>query len=183
MLWIALHLPELCLQVFTRATAEAAPCALFDDARRPCIVAADTRARALGLHPGETLAAARAIAPGVVFRAREVALEQATLDEVAAACSRFTPSLTLAAPDTVLLEVSTSLRLFGGREALVRALGDTLADLGLVIRSAVAPTPLAAHWFALSATTAPVGPGWQDALDALPLGVLGIGTDVSAATL
>ncbi len=171
------------MQVFTRATAEAAPCAVFDDARRPCVIAADTRARALGVHSGEALMAAHAIAPDVVFRARDTALEVATLDELAAACARFTPSLALAPPDTILLEVSASLRLFGGREALLQALADTLTGLGLIMRSGLAPTPLAAHWFALAATTAPVGPGWQDALDALPLEVLGIGTDVSAATL
>lgn len=159
------------------------PCAVFDDARHPCVVAADTRARALGILPGEALASARAIAPDVVFRARDAALEEATLDELVAACARFTPSLALAPPDTVLLEVSASLRLFGGREALLCALADTLAGLGLVTRRGLAPTPLAAHWFAFAALPAPSGADWQDALDALPLEVLGIGTDVSAATL
>jgi protein ImuB len=183
MLWIALHLPDLPAQVFTRGAPEEAACAVFDGHPRPRVVAANTGARARGVHPGEALAAVRAIAPDIELYPRDPALETATLHELASACSGLTPSISLVPPSAVLLEVAACLRLFGGLPHLLEYVRTALDGLGIHAGMAVAPTPLAAHWLAVSRPCVATGADWRERLDALPLKVLGIGSEVSDATL
>lgn len=137
------------------------------------------------MRPGERLSVVRALAPDLLLRERNPALEAATLQELAAWAGRFTPAVTLVPPHTLLLEVSGSLRLFGGLERLLGELRTDLAELGLSADLATAPTPLAAHWLAWArpGTLLSATPGWQAALDTLPLAVIRTGTEVSSATL
>jgi protein ImuB len=60
---------------------------------------------------------------------------------------RYTPRVTLAA-DALRLDISASLRLFGGLDALLGQLRAELAAMQVVAQLAVAPTPLAALWLA-----------------------------------
>ena len=77
-------------------------------------------------------------------------------------------------PDSVLLEVSGSLKLFGGLSPLIERLQKGLEAMGWSAALAVAPTPRAAYWLALAgkqkfiASSADLEP----ALAALPVGVL-----------
>jgi protein ImuB len=185
MLWIALTCPDLPLQVFTRGSSDDAPLAVVEYAPPARILAASAAAQALGVQPGERLSAARALAPALLLRERDAVLEAATLTELAAWAGRFTPLVSLPSADTLLLEVSASLRLFGGLEAFLHAVRRGLADLGLSAQLAVSPTPLAAHWLALARpdSVLTTEAGWQAALDALPLAVVCAGSAVSAATL
>lgn len=52
MLWIALHLPDLPLQVFTRGVADPGVLAVVDHRPRQHLVAASPAAFALGVEPG-----------------------------------------------------------------------------------------------------------------------------------
>src|SRR5690606_9244562 len=185
MIWIALTCPDLPLQVFTRGSSDDTPLAVVDDGPPARILAASTAARALGVQPGERLSAARALAPDLLLRGRDAALEAATLHELAAWAGRFTPAVSLAPPDSLLLEVSASLRLFGGLDRLLAMLRAGLGELGLAAQLAVAPTPLAAHWLALARPECVLTAraGWQAELDTLPLAVVRAGTEVSFATL
>lgn len=171
--------------MFTRGSSDDAPLAVVDDGPPARILAASTAARALGVQPGERLSAARALAPDLLLRGRDVALEAATLHELAAWAGRFTPAVSLAPPDALLLEVSASLRLFGGLDRLLAMLREGLDELGLAAQLAVAPTPLAAHWLALARPDCVLTAraGWQAELDTLPLAVVRAGTEVSFATL
>lgn len=149
------------------------------------MLAASPAACALGVQAGERLSAALALAPSLLLRGRDAALEHATLHELAGWAGRFTPTVSLSPPDTLLLEVRGSLRLFGGLERLLAALREGLAGLGVAARIAVAPTPLAAHWLALARPGSVLREraDWADALDALPLAVAPAGTAVTPATL
>lgn len=171
--------------MLTRGASEQKPLAVVEHGPPARILAASTAAQALGVQPGERLSAARALAPEMLLRERDAALEAATLAELAAWAGRFTPAVSLVAPDALLLEVSASLRLFDGLERLLAALRIGLAELGLVAQVAVAPTPLAAHWLALARPeyVLTARAGWQNELDALPLAVVSAGTEVSPATL
>lgn len=60
---------------------------------------------------------------------------------------RFTPQVNLA-PDALRLDISGSLRLFGGLPALLRLVRADLAAMDLRAQLAVAATPLAALWLA-----------------------------------
>ena len=66
------------------------------------------------------------------------------LERLATRAQRFTPRVSLAPPDGLLLEVKGSLHLFNGVEGLSRALSNECALLGLKTTLAVSPTPLSA---------------------------------------
>ncbi len=183
MLWFALYLPGLPLEAW-RATAVA------DDSRRdprPCcvvearrVVRVDAAAVALGVEVGMSAASAAALVSGEgglqVFT-RSAAREAALVQRLALALARFTPALVVQT-DGVLLEVSSSLRLFGGARALWCAVRNAAQACGVnpsnmnSLRMAAAPTATAA---AVLARAEPASPAlqrvpMQQRLDALPLG-------------
>jgi protein ImuB len=181
MLWFALYLPALPLEAWL-ATAVAA-----DDGRepRPCcvvearrVVLADAAAMALGVEVGMSAASAASLVSGdlssggglQVFT-RSTAREAAQVQRLALSLARFTPSLVVQS-DGVLLEVSASLRLFGGARALWRAVREAARACGVrSLRMAAAPTATAA---AVLARAEPASPALRkldvhQRLDALPL--------------
>ncbi|MBS0545026.1 MAG: DNA polymerase Y family protein [Proteobacteria bacterium] len=184
MLWLALLLPDLPLQVYARSGIDA-PLAVVAGHPRPRVIAASPQARALGVEPGQGVATAQAVAPALQLRARTPALEAETLAEVACWAGAYSPRISLVPPDAVLLEIESSLKLFGGALAIADAVHQGLARLGLQASLATAPTPLAARWFArtrLALSDASLR-DWRGSLDSLPLTVLADGTSVTPATL
>lgn len=151
MLWIALHLPLLSLESFAatllreaNAAAGETPLALMDAQR---IVSASLSAQALGVKPGLKRATALALAPQLVLGQADAARDAQALRAVAHAALAFTPSVAIqpandpvASPDTVLLEVQSSLRCFGGLGALLQRLHAAVAPLGHRLHSVSAPT-------------------------------------------
>lgn len=184
MLWLALLLPDLPLQVFTRGLVDTS-LAITVGHPRPQIVAATAQARAQGVELGQGVAAALAVAPALQLQTRAPALESETLAEVASWAGSFSPRVSLAPPDTVLLEIGASLKLFGGPDAIVSSMHEGIARLGLQASIAIAPTPLAARWFARAHPHAlpPADDDWRSRLDALPLELLADGTGIGASTL
>lgn len=69
---------------------------------------------------------------------------EAILEKLATRAQRFTPRVSLVAPDGLLLEVKGSLHLFNGGDGLIRALNQDCNAMGLESTTALAPTPLAA---------------------------------------
>ena len=182
MLWCALHLPDLVLQVFTRAAVDSTPLAILSPRPRQRIVAAGPAAMARGVTAGLSRAGALALAPDLHLIEQDAHLELSALTDIACWAGRFTPSVSLDPPATLLLEIQASLRLFGGLAPLCAALESGLGDLGFSGRMAVAPTPLAARWLARGAPGSRVdGLALPAALDALPLATLadepGLGGD------
>ncbi|CAI07860.1 conserved hypothetical protein [Aromatoleum aromaticum EbN1] len=185
MLWFALILPDLPLQVFTRGVDDAGLLAVIEPQPRATIVAATTAARVRGVELRQGVAGALAVVPELVLRERDPALEAATLAELATWAGRFTSCVSLDPPDAVLLEASASLRLFGGIDGLAQRIADAALPLGLTTTLAAAPTPLAARWLARVRPGTLVRPsnGWAGALDALPIELLADGAPVPPATL
>src|SRR5215469_16968247 len=68
----------------------------------------------------------------------------AGLEQLALTAQRFTPRVSLAPPDGLLLEIAGSLHLFGGVEGLRRELAEQYLRLQAQPVFAFAPTPLAA---------------------------------------
>ena len=189
MLWIALHLPALPLESFTATLGarEPAPLALLDGRGR--LAAVNPAAAAVGVQPAMRRATALALAPALVLGRADAARDAQALQAVAHAALGFTPAVTLQGTDTVLLEVSTTLRLFGGlatlRQRLREALG-ALAPLGCERAEACAPTALGAALLARAAVPAhapanapadtpadtPARPDWRAWLDAQPVAQL-----------
>ena len=145
MRWIALHLPLLSLESFMASCAGGvgaeAPVALIDGHH---VAAANTAARALGVQPGLKRATALALAPQLLLGQADAQRDLEALLGVAHAALTFTPAVTLdagaAAAHTVLLEVQSTLRYFGGLRRLVARLRAALEPLGHRVVCASAPT-------------------------------------------
>lgn len=135
------------LEAFQRGLPSPEPCAV---AERQRILACDAKAAARGLRMGMPVAAALALAPKLRLRERDAAAETEALLGIAAWAMQCTPHAALDFPDLVLLEVSGSLKLFGGLERIEARLRQGLAAMGYSARLAAAPTARAASWFARS---------------------------------
>jgi protein ImuB len=142
-LWIGVHLPWLAVEALgPRAEV---PRAIVDlQGQTQYVVAACERAEQWGIRPGMSLAAALALVPYLETKPRELQHEKQLLERLAARAQRFTPRVSLVPPDGVVLEVKGSLHLFGGAEALCRALEDECRTVGVKPVLSLAPFPLAA---------------------------------------
>lgn len=135
--------------------------ALADHAR---ILIADRDAFRLGVLPGSTRAHALALAPGLVLLEADPARETRAFEALALALLAYTPKVSLAhlsSPSsshshshTLLLEVGSGLRLFGGVRALLAKVAATVADCAHAARIACAPTAWGAWTLAQAHATA-----------------------------
>ncbi|TAM07182.1 MAG: DNA polymerase Y family protein [Paraburkholderia sp.] len=160
MLWIAVTLPLLPLEAVRpplppllpdqpfphpseaqpqgTCTAQEARCyALADHAR---VLIPDLDAFALGVRTDNTRAHALALAPGLVLLEPDPARETRAFEALALALLAYTPKVSFAQSHTLLLEVGSGLRLFGGVRALLAKVAVTVADCGHTARIACAPT-------------------------------------------
>ncbi len=148
---------------------------LVSAGRTPQVLISNPAAAALGIRPGLALGAAQALGDIEVYT-RAPRAEHAALEALAAWCGQFTSYVSLAPPDGLLLEVGGSLTLFGGSARLMARLRTDGAELGYSATLAVAPTPLAAIWFARARVETCItdqGP-LHGPLGRLPLAVLGL---------
>ena len=148
MLWLCLSFPRLPVEIFRRGGAPSEPLVIVTDGNAPLVIACDERAVAAGIRAGMTLSAAYALSPELLVRTRDTKAEQSCLEEIALWALQFTSQVNLPSPDSLLLEVGASLRLFGGLDNLCKRLNESAVQLGFDILSAVAPTPRGARWLA-----------------------------------
>jgi len=147
---VAAHVPQLSL-VALRTANETAPRVVIDpEDHHQRIIDADARAQEAGVHPGMTLAAALTAAPDIEPRPRDVAREHQLMQRLAGIAARFTPQVSIEAPDGLLLEIKPSITLFGGLRQLCRSLraacgaDPVLTQMRVEPRFTLAPTALAA---------------------------------------
>jgi protein ImuB len=142
-LWIGLHLPHLPVEAL--GPFGNAPRAVLEmQGQTQYITAQCERAESFGVRPGMSMAAALALIPQLEMRQRDGAREKQLLERLATQAQRFTPRVSLVPPDGLLLEVKGSLHLFGGAEALCRALEEQCRATGVKPLLALTPVPLAA---------------------------------------
>lgn len=146
MLWVALELPALPLQLAERGGACPQPLVIAEGpAQRPVVACANAAALAAGVREGQAVASARALVGGELkLRPREPAAERAALERLAGWAQQFTPAASLDGQG-IALEVAASLRLFGGHARITAAIARGVRELGLRATLGVAPTPLAAR--------------------------------------
>ncbi len=173
-MWLALYLPALPLQAFSRALIDTAPVVVFDatgNGRRPLVVARNRTAARLGIPLGGSLAAATALAPELVQLQREPLREAALLHRLAHATSVLSPNLHISPGYGLLLDVGASLTLLGGTAAALDRAQQIVAGLQLRAHSVIAPTALAARWLARAHRELVLDEtdGWVEWLDDLSL--------------
>ena len=100
-----------------------------------------------GIHAGQAVAAAKALAGELRVVERKPEAERDALERIASWAAQYTPMACLD-PQGVVLEVESSLKLFGGHARLTSAIRRGVRDMGFNATLGVAPTPLAARLFA-----------------------------------
>jgi protein ImuB len=169
-LWIALHFPCLPLEALLRGRDSSRwrdePWAVVENRST---LACNAAARSLGVQTGMPLSAAWAVAPALRTLPRSRRAEREALEGIATWLCRFTPGVSLEAPQRLAAEVSGSLRFFGGLQRLERELRSGLEALGFAVRLAWAPTVRAALWRAA---------GGGGALEDLPVEVTGADPEI-----
>jgi len=184
-LWLCLRLPSLPLEALPLPGD--GPAVVFErSGQRKRLVCGNPAAEALGLAPGQELGQAAALAPQLRTVERNPRAEREALRALAAAAYRFSSQVTVQAaapaPDAhvLWLEIASSLNLFGGVDALVAQLSQTVSTLGYRFEIGIAPTPEGAS---LLAGGEPVHDraALRRALEPLPLARLPVDADTRAA--
>lgn len=146
-LWLALRFYDLPLEVLCQGQTFAHPLAVVTEQHgKSVVVACNQHANDAGVQTGMALAAAYALAPKLELVSQHPAQEQAVLKRLAGWAKKYTPLVSLQAPDAVLLEIKGSLALFGGIEGLVQQVQRDIHALGFQHYRAIAPTPMASLW-------------------------------------
>ena len=155
MLWVAAHLPQLGLEIFQRRHPHGVqpPMVLAEDGRVRLV---DGRARSAGVAIGASLATALSVAPQLIHFERDPAAEDERLRVLATMAHRFTPTVSVAPPAALLLEVAGSLNLFEGLGPLLSRLRRAVQRLGHGAALAAAHTPAAALALAKAGLAAPL---------------------------
>jgi len=142
--WLAIHLPALPLQVYSRALEVETPLAVSqrdrgDKAAR--ILLCNRPAWARGVRPGQSSAGAYALAADLCILERRPGAERAALERLAAWCGGVSSEVSLEPPQALVLEAARSLHLFGGAAALLGRVAAGVKALGFDARCCLAPTP------------------------------------------
>ena len=148
MLWTALELPALPLQIVERAGISREPLVVTEGpAQRQVVACANDAARHVGIREGQGVAAARALATDLRAVERDPEAERTALERLASWAGQFTP-MACVDGQGIVLEIESTLRLFEGHAKLIAAIRRGIHDLGFRATVGIAPTPLAARLFA-----------------------------------
>ncbi|HUQ27106.1 MAG TPA: DNA polymerase Y family protein [Usitatibacter sp.] len=148
MLWVALELPSLPLQLVERAGVSREPVVICEGPeQRPVVICANASASSAGVREGQAVAAAKALVGELRVVPRDPAAEREALQGLAAWAGQFTPMACLDGQG-IALEIEPSLKLFSGHARLCSAIRRGIRHLGFHAVAGIAPTPLAARLFA-----------------------------------
>ena len=150
MLWACVLLPQLALDgVMRRRTHADEPLALLSGTpQRRVLQAVNPAARALGLRPGQSLNSAHAMVRDFATAEFDPAETERWHRLLAAWAYRFSSQVSLKYPRVLMLEVESSLGLFGPWPVFEARLRAELSALGFSHRIVVAPNPVAARMLA-----------------------------------
>jgi protein ImuB len=146
-LWIAIHLPQLPLEVFCPRWSADQGTVVLEQER---VIALSAAAYEAGVRRGLRRGGAIMLAPQTQFQQRSLPLEAEALQATALALLQFTPQLAEAEEATLLLDVGASLRLFGGIRALCHRVAQSVRALGFTGTLSCAPTARGAWMLARS---------------------------------
>ena len=154
MLWLCIHCPKLALEALSVKPGPSKS-GIDPSKPEPSIVTEQHRvyccnqpASDAGIHPGQSTASAQTFHPGLHISLRDTAAENKALLNLALSCYRFTPAITLANENSLLLEIRSSLRLFKGLNHLLELLWEEIARHKITYLSGLADTPKAAQLMA-----------------------------------
>lgn len=143
-LWLCLDFRQLPLEVFTRGLEG-------EDRNRPMVVVEHRRicrlnraARDIGIEVDNNMDTAYTLSEQVTSFERDEAREYRHLSHLAQWAYQFTPNISIKAPSSLLLDITGSLKLFKGFDALAGHIRTGLEKLGYRPVMGMNSTPLAA---------------------------------------
>lgn len=142
--WLALHFPDLPLELYSRSVPTPGPLAVTMKGRERRILLCNAPAAQRGVVPGQALVAALALAGDLRLLPHRLEAERAALERAALWAGRFSSRVSLAPPRSLLLEAGRSLALFGGALGLMEHVRRALVELGYRTLCCLGPTPEAA---------------------------------------
>lgn len=149
MLWACLHFPALALNLVEQHLPPEQPVIIeITHRQRRRVWLANAAARAAGIQPDMTVPTAQSLVKGLHCAERDTDAEQAALIAIGHWAYQFTPYLHRHGDNNLLLEVSQSLTLFGGKDALAQRMQSLLPDTFRPVNLAFCDTALAALLFA-----------------------------------
>lgn len=180
--WIAVTLPGLALECLCDGDDSNAPAVVVEAERGQMRVVAASRAAAeAGIASGTKLQTAMALEASLRVFERAPPRERQSLESLAVWAETLTPAVSVEPPESLLLEVAGSLKLFGSIDAIKAKLRAELARRYRDFRFCTAPTATAALWLARAASADVLQ--WRQlagSLAALPLEVTRWPPDVQA---
>jgi protein ImuB len=117
---------------------------------REQVIVASYEASRSGIRVGMRAGGVSAISPDAEMLQRSLEKEQSALDAIAMALLQYTPEVTFADDFSILMDVTASLRLFGGPRAICRGVAASVAALGFTANLGAAPTAKGAWLLARS---------------------------------
>jgi len=185
MLWACILLPQLALDSVLRGRDDAdQPLALLSGpANRRVLQAVNPAASALGLRAGLSLTSAQALAQGFATVEHDPAATERQQQLLAAWAYRFSSQVSLHYPRALLLEVESSLGLFGPWPRFEARLREELRALGFRHRIVLASNPVAARMLANAHDGLAVSDpeSTRAALAAMPIDRLGLPVEAATA--
>lgn len=136
-LWIAVHLPRLSLESFSRQDSYDAGYVVLEGGR---VIAISPTACNAGIQIGMGQGGVIMLAPQTTILERDPGREMASFNGVAMALLQYTPQVALAEESVILLDVGASLTLFKGIRALCRRVLTDVHALGFTASISCAPT-------------------------------------------
>ncbi|WP_250475129.1 DNA polymerase Y family protein [Caballeronia sp. GAFFF1] len=137
--FVAIHLPRLSLEVFRPRWSPPSEhgCVVLE---RDKVIVLDAVARGAGVRVGMKRGGVVTLAPDALMFDRSAEREQDMQREVAIALLRFSPQVAVCEEETIVVEVTASLRLFGGILRVCREIREVVSAIGVTAGTSVAPT-------------------------------------------
>lgn len=185
MLWACVLLPQMALDgVMRHRTNTDEPLALLSGTpQRRVLQAVNPAARKLGLRPGQSLTSAQLLVRDFATAEYNPAHTDRLQQLLAAWAYRFSSQVSLKYPRVLMMEVESSLGLFGPWPVFEARLRQELTALGFSHRIVVAPNPVAARMLANAHDGLAITDTAQllNAVEQMPLDRIGLGTEAATA--
>lgn len=185
MLWACVLLPQLALDGVMRCrTNPDEPLALLSGTpQRRVLQTVNPAARALGLRPGQSLISAQVLVRDFATTEYDPSETEALQQLLAAWAYGFSSQVSLKYPRALLMEIESSLGLFGPWPVFEARLRKELTALGFSHRIVVAPNPIAARMLANAHDGLAILDARQlrQALEQMPLNRIGLSSEVATA--
>ncbi len=146
-LWLCLYLPNLALEVFYPSGPKQTP----SDDLKPIAIIQHQRIEALSYHAAKTgltvgtmASHAYALCETLTCIEKSASKEHRALEQIAQWLYEFTPNVCPYGDQHLILEVSSSLKLFSGLNHLKHLIEEKITHLGYTPKLGVSQTPLAA---------------------------------------